>query len=65
MLNGVPVTQPHEHFNYRTYLETLLTNDTDAASSHLSNTYCYLDSFDMNSCDPMAETHTSTTTTDS
>jgi len=43
MLNGVPVTQSHEHYNYRSYLETLLTYGKDAASSHLSNSYWYLD----------------------
>jgi len=43
MLNGVPVTQSHEHYNYRNYPETLLTYGTDAASSHLSNSYWYLD----------------------
>ena len=36
MLNGVPVTQSPEHYNYGAYLETLLTYGTDAASSHLS-----------------------------
>jgi len=61
MLNGVPGTQSHEHSNYRAYLETLLTYGTDAASSYFSNSYWYLDSGDMNSCDPMPETHTSAT----
>jgi len=30
MLNGVSVTQLHEHYNYRAYFETLLTYGTDA-----------------------------------
>jgi hypothetical protein len=33
ILNVVPVTQSPEHYNYRAYLETLLTYGTDAASS--------------------------------
>jgi hypothetical protein len=61
MLNRVPVTQSHEHYNYSAYLETLFTYGTDAASSHLSNSYWCLDNGDMNSCDPMAETRTSAT----
>jgi len=32
MLNGVRVTQSHELYNYRAYLETTLTCGTDAAS---------------------------------
>ena len=61
MFNGVPVTQSHEHYNYRAYLETLLTYWTDASLSHLSNSYCYLDSGDMNFYEHMAEKHTSVT----
>ena len=59
MDNGVPVTQSHEHYNYRAYLETLLTYGTDAASSHLSNSYWHLDTGDMQPSDPKATTHTS------
>jgi len=40
-LNGVTVTQSHKHYNYRDYLETLLTYGSDAASSHLINFYRY------------------------
>ena len=61
MVNGVPVTQSHEHYKYRAYLETLLTYGTDAASSHLSNYYWYRDTWDMQPSDPTAETHTSVT----
>ena len=61
MVNGVPVTQSHEHYNYRAYLESLLTYGTDAASTHLSNSYWYLDNGDMKPSDPTAETHTSAT----
>jgi len=61
MVNEVPVTQSHEHYNYPAYLESLLTYGTDAASSQLSNSYCYLDIRDMQPRDPTAETHTSAT----
>ena len=61
IVNEVPVTQSHEYYNYRAYLETLLTYSTDAASSHLSNSYCYFDTWDMQPSDPTAETHTSAT----
>jgi len=47
MFNVVPVTQSHEHYNYRAYLVTLLTYGTDSALSHLSNSHWYLDSGDM------------------
>ena len=49
----------YEHYNYGAYLETLFTYGTDAASSHLSNSYWNLDNWDMNPCGPMAQTHTS------
>jgi len=61
MVNGVPVTQSHEHYNYRAYFETLLTYGTDSVSSRLSNSYWYLDTGDMQPSDPTAETHTSAT----
>jgi len=61
MLNMVSVTQSHDHYNYRAYLETLLTYGTRATSSHLSKSYCYLDNVDMQPCDPSAETHNSAT----
>jgi hypothetical protein len=47
MLNGIPVTQSQKNYNYRAYLKKLLTYGTDAASSHLSNSYWYLDTGDM------------------
>ena len=61
MLNGVHVTKSHEHYNYRAYFRTFLTYGRDAALSYMSNSYWYLDNGDMNSCDNMAETHTSAT----
>jgi len=36
----------------------LLNFGSYAATSHLKNTYWYLDTCDMNPCDPMADTHT-------
>ena len=57
----VTVTQSHEHYNYRAYLVTLFTYGTDAASSHLSNSYWFLDTGDMQPSDRTAETHTSAT----
>ena len=55
----VPVTQSHEHYNYRDYLKTPLTYGTDAASSLLTHCYWNLDTGDMNPCDTMAGTHNS------
>ena len=57
----VTVTQSHEHYNYRASLESLLTYGKDAASSHLSNCYWYLDNGDMQSSVPTVEMHTSAT----
>jgi len=61
MVNVVPVTQSHEHYNYRAYLMKLLTYGTDAVSSFLSNYYWYLVNGDMQPSFPTAETHTSAT----
>ena len=61
MVNFVPVTPSHEHYNYHAYLDTLLPYSTDAASSHHSKSYWYLDNRDMLPSDPTAETHTSAT----
>ena len=51
-LNGVTITQSSEHYNYRSYFETLLTFGTDAAARHLTNAYLYRDTGDMLPCDP-------------
>jgi hypothetical protein len=61
LLNDVSVTQASEHYHYRSYLETLLTYGSDAAVSHLSAAYWYLDTGDMQPCDPSAETTTAMT----
>jgi hypothetical protein len=60
-LNGVAVTQSHENYYYRGYVETFLTYGTHIALSHLSNSYWYLNTGDMNLCDSMAEPHTAAT----
>jgi len=36
-LNGVTITQASEHYHYRSYLDTLMTYEADAAAMHLSN----------------------------
>jgi len=60
-LNGLTIPQASEHYNYRSYLETLLTYGSDAAASHLTNAYWYLNTCDMQPCrDPMAENLTAT-----
>jgi len=53
-LNGVPITQASDLYNYRAYLETLLTYGKDAAESHLTSAYWYPDSQNMQACDPTA-----------
>ena len=60
-LNGVTITQANEHYNYRSYLETLLTYGTRAAATHLTNKYWYRDTGNMLPCDPAAESVTATT----
>ena len=58
---AVSYLQSHGHYNYRAFLGTLINYGTDAASSHLSNSYWYLDTGDMQPSVPTAETHTSAT----
>ena len=43
-----------ELYNYRSYLQTLLSYGSDAATSHLTNRYWYLDRRNMLPCDPTA-----------
>ena len=49
--NGTSITQSTDLYQYRAYLETLLNYDTDAASSHLTNAYLYVDNGDILACD--------------
>jgi len=51
-INGVNNTQASEHYQYRSYLETVMTYGSDAAATHLSNAYWYLDTGDMQPVDP-------------
>jgi len=60
-LNGVTITQASEHYHYCSYLETLMTYVTDAAATHLSNAYWYLNTGDMQASDPTAVTLNATT----
>jgi hypothetical protein len=53
-LNGVCITQSTDHYNYCSYLETLLTYGSDAAQLHLTNAFWYLDNGDMLTCNPTA-----------
>jgi len=61
VLNGVTITQESEHYNYHSYLETVLTYGTDAAATHFTNAYWYRETGDMLLCDPSAVTLTATT----
>ena len=47
ILNGVNITQASEHYQYRSYVETLMTYISDAAATPLSKAYWYLDTGDM------------------
>jgi len=60
-LNGVNITQASEHYQYLSYLETLMTYGPDSAATHLSNAYWYLDTGDMQPVDPSAENVTAMT----
>ena len=52
ILNGTAITQSSEYYNYRLYLETLLTYVTDAAATHLTNAYWYHDTGEILPSDP-------------
>jgi len=60
-LNGVNITQASDHYQYRSYLEILMKYGSDAAASHLSNTYWYLDTGEMQPVGPSAENVTAMT----
>jgi hypothetical protein len=51
-LNDVSVTQTSDMYNYRAYLETLLSYGTDGSKSHLTNSYWYIDGPELGPCDP-------------
>ena len=54
-INGEMVTPAADYYNYRAYLETLLSYGSDATASHLPNSLWYLDNGDLLPCDPSAE----------
>ena len=58
-LNGTQITQATELFNYRAYLETLLTYGSDAAESQLKNALWHLGTGSMKGgdCSKPAETN--------
>jgi hypothetical protein len=56
-LNGVSVTPASELYNYRSHIETLLTYGNDAAQTHLTNVYWYMDDGDLAPCDDTTVTN--------
>jgi len=50
-LNGVTITPAAELYNYRSFFDTILTYGSDAATSHLTNAFWYLDDGDLLPCD--------------
>ena len=54
-LNGETVTPASDYYGYRAFFETILTYGSDAAVSHLTNGFWYLDAGDLLPCDPTAE----------
>ena len=61
VLNGTTITQSGEHYDYRSYLDTLLTYGIDAAATRLTNAYWYRVNGDMMPCDPTTATVTAVT----
>jgi len=59
-LNGTTITPTSDLYQYRSYLETLLTYGRDASTSHLTNSFWYLDSGDLQACDPTESEPTNT-----
>jgi hypothetical protein len=47
ILNGVNITTSSDLYPYRANVETLLTYGSDAAATHLTNAYWYLDNGNM------------------
>jgi hypothetical protein len=54
-LNGITITQATELYNYHSFLETTLTYSSDAAATHFTNAFWYIDNGDMLPCDPSSE----------
>jgi hypothetical protein len=53
-LNNTQITPASKLYNYRAYIDILLTYETDAAASHLTNSYWYANSASLLPCDPTA-----------
>jgi hypothetical protein len=51
-MNGTTITPATDLYNYRSYFETLLSYGSDAAASHLTNAFWYLDDGDLLPGDP-------------
>ena len=51
-LKGVNITPASELYPYRSYMEALLTYCTDAANSHITNAFWYIDEGDVLAGDP-------------
>ena len=49
------MTPATDYYNYRAFFETILTYGSDAAVSHLTDGFWYLDDGDLLPCDPTAE----------
>jgi hypothetical protein len=50
-LKGVNITPSSDNYHYRAYFVTLLGYGSDAADTHLTNRYWYLDNGNMQACD--------------
>jgi len=46
------LSQSGDLYQYRSYLETILTYGSNAAASHLTNSFWYLESGDLLLCNP-------------
>ena len=53
-LNGLTITQAAELYNYHSFFVTKLTYGSNAATSHLTNAFWYLDNGYILPCDPTA-----------
>ena len=60
--NGVRITQSGDLYQYRPYLETLLTYGSDAPASHLTNSFRDLGRGDMLLCNPSTANKTAAVT---
>jgi hypothetical protein len=59
-LNNISIIPSADNYKYRSYFESILTYGSDAAESHLTNAYWYLDNINVLTCDP-TDTYNDTT----